>query len=147
MLSDRQKNFCYEYLKDFNAKYAAIRAGYSDKSVGQNAYLLLKNPLIIKFLGSLKKEHFEKAHLTVDEIIAELKATAFAPIDGKKIKAGNKIKALELLGRYLGMFNDRDKAPEFSEFKGRVFIEDKVENKSWEYINPNLLDLPPASEN
>ena len=147
VLSERQKNFCFEYLKDFNANQAAIRAGYSKKIDNHNAHLLLQNPLIIKFLGSLKKEHIEKAHLTIDEVVNELKSIAFAPVDDNRIKAENKIRALELLGRYLGMFNDRDKAPENSNIKVRIFIFDKVGGSSRELINPNLLNLPPASDN
>ncbi len=147
VLSERQKNFCYEYLKDFNANQAAIRAGYSKKIDNHNAHLLLQNPKIIEFLGSLKKEHIEKAHLTIEKVVNELESIAFASADDSRIKPENKIKALELLGRYLGIFNDRDRAPENSDIKLRIFIVDKVGNSSRELINPNLLNLPPASDN
>ena len=145
-LNDRQKNFCFEYLKDFNATQAAMRAGYSKKIDNHNAHLLLQNPLIIKFLGELKKQHIEKAHLTIDDIVNELKSIAFAPVDNNKIKTESKIRALELMGRYMGMFNDRDKAPQNSDIKVRIYIVDKAGNESRELINPNLLDLPPASD-
>ena len=31
-VTPKQRKFCYEYLKDLNAKAAAIRAGYSKKT-------------------------------------------------------------------------------------------------------------------
>ena len=40
-LTVKQERFCHEYLKDFNAAAAYIRAGYSPKGAQQNAYKLL----------------------------------------------------------------------------------------------------------
>ena len=36
-LTDKQKIFCKEYIKDFNATRAAIAAGYSKKGARQTA--------------------------------------------------------------------------------------------------------------
>ena len=43
-MTPRQKRFVEEYLVDLNATKAAIRAGYSARSAGHNAYALLKRP-------------------------------------------------------------------------------------------------------
>jgi phage terminase small subunit len=45
-LSDRQARFVHEYLIDQNASAAAGRAGYSDKTRGAQAALLMKNPAV-----------------------------------------------------------------------------------------------------
>ncbi|GAB2774263.1 hypothetical protein GCM10027275_16620 [Rhabdobacter roseus] len=42
-LTDKQKRFCDEYVLDFNATQAAIRAGYSEKSAREIACRLLTN--------------------------------------------------------------------------------------------------------
>ena len=45
-LTYKQKAFIQEYLLDFNATQAAIRAGYSDKWTNTNASKLLQNTTI-----------------------------------------------------------------------------------------------------
>ncbi|BDF57907.1 terminase small subunit [Christensenellaceae bacterium] len=42
-MTDRQKRFCTEYLKDLNATRAAIRAGYAPKYAGRSASHTMKN--------------------------------------------------------------------------------------------------------
>lgn len=43
MTSNKQKAFIEEYLKDFNATQAAIRAGYSEKTARSQGHRLLTN--------------------------------------------------------------------------------------------------------
>lgn len=47
-LSDKQRRFCDEYLVDFNATQAAIRAGYSEKSAYSIGWENLRKPEIIE---------------------------------------------------------------------------------------------------
>ncbi len=42
-MTDRQKRFCTEYLKDLNATQAAIRAGYAPKYADRSASRTMKN--------------------------------------------------------------------------------------------------------
>lgn len=42
-MTDRQKRFCSEYLKDLNATQAAIRAGYAPKYADRSASNTMKN--------------------------------------------------------------------------------------------------------
>jgi hypothetical protein len=53
-LSGKQHNFCLEYMKDFNAKAAAIRAGYTAKTASQASNLLLQNPLVKQRIVELR---------------------------------------------------------------------------------------------
>ena len=55
-LNDRQQRFVQEYCKDFNATQAAIRAGYSEKTAGQQAHELLKNPEIAEAIEERKEQ-------------------------------------------------------------------------------------------
>ncbi|MHB1688736.1 MAG: terminase small subunit [Ignavibacteriaceae bacterium] len=105
-ISEKQKMFCREYLKDFNGTQAAVRAGYSIKSARQQAADLLTKPNIFKFLETLKEKHVLKAELSVDSIINEFKSIGFASADGEVIKTSDKLKALEMLGKHLGMFKE-----------------------------------------
>ena len=49
-LTDKQKIFVYEYLIDFNATQAAIRAGYSKDTAGAIGAENLKKAQIQEFL-------------------------------------------------------------------------------------------------
>lgn len=51
-LTDKMTRFCEEYLVDFNATQAAIRAGYSVKTAGAIGAENLKKPQIRKFIDS-----------------------------------------------------------------------------------------------
>lgn len=50
-LTDKQRRFCEEYLKDFNATQAAIRAGYSEGTANVIGSENLAKPYIKEFLN------------------------------------------------------------------------------------------------
>ena len=109
-LSEKQKAFCREYLKDYNATQAYIRAGYTNSKHSHiYAYKLLQSIYIQQKLQELTAKQAEKAEITVEWIIQELKqmyercqSTLSAPgaIAGAT-------KQLELLGKHIGMWIDR----------------------------------------
>ena len=126
-ISEKRKRFCSEYLKDFNVRQAALRAGYSENMAKTTTYKFLKDPFILQFLKSMKVEHIEKAQLTVEAVLSEIQSIAFAIADGDLIKTADKLKALELLGRNLGMFSDKDLEPKTVRINVMITIVDKVE--------------------
>lgn len=71
-LTLRQQNFILEYLTDFNATQAAIRAGYSQKWANKTGPKLLKKKNIQKQINkikmTIKEEHKEKINSIVDEL-------------------------------------------------------------------------------
>ena len=99
-----QARFVQEYLVDLNATAAAKRAGYSPKtaySIGQEN---LKKPEIKSAIQQAKKARRER---TQDRILLELAAAAFADMSQSAetcLKWNNKLKALELLSKHLGLF-------------------------------------------
>lgn len=102
-MTAKQEAFAIEYLKDKNATQAAIRAGYSKKTAYSIGVQLLKKSDVREFLNSKQQEAAEKATITVESIAESLCAIAANPL----AKDADRIRAYELLGKYLGMFTDR----------------------------------------
>jgi phage terminase small subunit len=119
-LKEKQEAFCLEYIKDYNATQAAIRAGYSQKTartIGQENLTKLDISNRIKELQGTYKEDVKAE---IERIKQELRGIAFTGgedegIDKKKNKDGeilevsrkDKLKALELLGKHYSMFTER----------------------------------------
>lgn len=103
-LTEKQKRFCEEYLIDLNATQAAIRAGYSSKTASRIAIELLNKTHVSKYLAELMRKRSESTKITSEQVVKELEKIAFsdAEITGKE-----KMKALELLGKHLGMFQNQ----------------------------------------
>lgn len=104
-LNDRQKRFCEEYLIDRNATQAAIRAGYSEKTAHSIGNENLKKPEIEKYITELKEKQSKRTEITADKVLRELGMMAFSEVE--TITSKDKIKALELIGKHLGMFESK----------------------------------------
>lgn len=96
-VTEKQMLFCREYIIDFNAKQAAIRAGYPEKSAAVEAHKLLKTAPIQNYLSSIKKEVSDRLNVTVDDIMKELMSIGFSNIrdfidDDNKIKNLSSVK-------------------------------------------------------
>lgn len=76
-LTDKQRAFVLEYVKDWNATQAAIRAGYSEETAGSIGHENLKKPEIRQLID----RHFEDMGLTAERILAEQMVLAFANAD------------------------------------------------------------------
>jgi phage terminase small subunit len=71
-LTPQQIRFCAEYVRDLNGTQAAIRAGYSRKTAGSQAYDLLKSERIrdgISRASARKLLRMEDENITPDEIL------------------------------------------------------------------------------
>ena len=69
-LTDKQEAFCREYVIDWNATQAAIRAGYSKKTAGQIGEENLKKPEIDKRVQELKAEVLRKVEIKAEDVAA-----------------------------------------------------------------------------
>jgi hypothetical protein len=103
-LTPKQKKFCEEILVDDNATQAASRAGYSKKSAYSTGHDNLKNIEIQRYISELKEARSLRNQVTADRILQELATMAFAK---KGVNTGHKLKALGMLGKHVGIFDNQ----------------------------------------
>lgn len=96
MLNERQIRFCEEYLCDFNATKAAIRAGYTKNSAGQVGHELLKHHEIQLYLNDKKEKIYKKLEITQERVMEAYARLAF--YDPRKFydENGNLKKVIDL---------------------------------------------------
>ncbi|MCQ5364731.1 terminase small subunit [Anoxybacillus salavatliensis] len=76
-LTEKQKRFADEYLIDLNATQAAIRAGYSSKTAGEQASRLLKNVKVRAYIDERMAELSRRTGVNQERILRELARIAF----------------------------------------------------------------------
>ena len=87
-LTDKQKGFIDQYLIDRNATQAAIRAGYSAKTARSQGQRLLTKVDIKDLVNQKMTELEEKAGLTAERVMLEVKAIATSNImDGMEFNS------------------------------------------------------------
>lgn len=79
-LTGKQKRFCEEYIRDYNASRAAREAGYSDNTAGEIGYENLKKPEIKAFIRHLQENLAETAGISKLMVLEEYKKMAFSSI-------------------------------------------------------------------
>lgn len=72
-LNARQERFVLEYAISNNATQSAITAGYSERTAASQGHDLLKKPEIAAALATLRARAVERAELTQELVLRELK--------------------------------------------------------------------------
>ena len=142
-LNPQQRAFADEYIiNKGNAYQAAIKAGYSESYAKNADKKLLENGGISNYLKLRTAPILEKRWEKVDEVLEEIakyafkekRESIFKKIDnqtGEVIedvtiertpKDEESLKALELLGKYLKLFTDKQEV----ELQGAVVFEDDI---------------------
>lgn len=158
-LTEKQDQFCKEYLIDLNATQAAIRAGYSKESARDIGCENLTKPNIRARIGELIDERSKRTLVHADFIVENLVEVSqrclqkqpvmiFDPVqkamvqkedeDGNHVwefDSGGANKALELLGKHLKMFTDRVEQKNESVVTGKVVI-----------VTPNSTGIPLSND-
>ena len=114
-MNPKQSRFCEEYLIDMNATQAAIRAGYSARTARQIGDENLTKPDIAAAVAAGMAARSQRTAITQDKVLADLEAVKQNAMRQTTDKDGNitmanhmaALKACELQGRHLGMWNDR----------------------------------------
>jgi phage terminase small subunit len=131
-ISPKQERFCEEYLLDLNGTQAAVRAGYGEKGAKVRACELLAKPEIQERVAELKAEREKRVRIDRDYVLTRLQTVAErcmqqeAPVtrSGAPIlvetpsgqlaaayafDATGATRALDLLGRHIGLFEKDNK--------------------------------------
>ena len=122
-MTEKQRRFVEEYLIDLNITQAAIRAGYSAKSAARIGVKLVNKSQVQKAIEEAKVKRSKRVGITQDYVLGNLmeiveRCMQRAPvcnIKGEQIQdeQGRDVwqfngrdanKALDLLGKHLGMF-------------------------------------------
>ena len=106
-LSQRKAEFVMHYLATKNATESAKRCGYSEKSAYNQGYRFMKDYEVKKMLAFELKESKERNLKDHDQLIEQLKDEALGKVSGHT--GGSRLKALELLMKYYGMIDDKQK--------------------------------------
>ena len=106
-LTARQQRFVEEYLVDLNGTAAAQRAGYGQNSASSAAYRLLNLPHVAKAVKEAMRLRSLNLSVSQADVLEQLRNIAMgeaSDASGSALKVSNKLRALELLGKHLGMF-------------------------------------------
>ena len=119
-LTHKQRLFAEAYLANGGVgTEAALAAGYSPNpdTIKASAHQVVHHPKVAAYI----KERVAEKIATADEAMAELTAVAFAPwqdfvqvkygktgeVVDAKIMLADKVRALELIGKYHGLFREK----------------------------------------
>lgn len=104
-MTPKQERFVAEYLVDLNGTQAAIRAGYSRKTAGQQAEQLLKKLEIAAAVRNGQAKAAERAGRTAADVIAALWRESSETGIGASHSA--RVSALNVLAKHFGLLVDR----------------------------------------
>jgi phage terminase small subunit len=151
-LNEKQKAFCREYILDFNQTKAAIRAGYSKRSADRIGSRLMRKDEVKAYVAELKQIAADKAEITPEWVLSKLRRVVemglgneqtdvivkenVAPgvsstMSQKMTKADIAAakSALDLLGRYHGIFTDNTKVEHSGQIIKRVIKVNPTKDK------------------
>ncbi len=106
-LTARQARFVKEYLVDLNGTQAAIRAGYSEKTAQQTSSRLLLNVVVSAAVDAGAATQHAQLDLTAEKVLTELLGVGYAEVDTTDIRVSDKLRALELLAKHLGLCTEQ----------------------------------------
>ena len=98
-LTPKRERFIVEYLSDLNATKAAERAGYKHPNVQGSQ--LLAMPIVSEHIQSELENRSERLRVNSDWVVMRLEAEAIDLNNAASVR----VKALELLGKHLGLFS------------------------------------------
>ena len=122
----KRRLFALEYLVDLNGRKAAIRAGYAPKCAAVTASQLLSYPDVQAVVTEARGRLESKTKVTIERIIKELATLGFSNLAGKDNEQKalpSKVRALELLGKHLGMFPTKIDGDLRLKVQGKLSIE------------------------
>ena len=121
-MTDKQRRFADEYLIDLNAT-RAYRAAYPsvkrDETAATAGGRLLKNVEVAQYIQERMQERQARTNISQDRVLADLAAIAFET-DREIVGIRERLRALELLGKHLGMFERKKDALDIEEQEAQI---------------------------
>jgi phage terminase small subunit len=118
--TNKQKAFVREYVIDLNATQGAIRAGYKPHRAKEMGYKLTHNSTLKGLIALKLQAREKKTGIDAEFVLTSLKDIANKcmrlepvldnrgkPIGEYRFNATGSIRALELLGKTLGLFTEK----------------------------------------
>lgn len=81
----RHEKFCHEYIKDMNAKQAAIRTGYSEKTAKMQGSRLMTYDDIKSRIAELREAYLDENIMTAKQVEYELTRIALGLSNEKQV--------------------------------------------------------------
>ena len=121
-MTEKQRRFVNEYLIDLNAT-RAYRAAYPavkrDETAATAGGRLLKNVEVAQYIQERMQERQARTNISLDRVLADLAAIAFET-DREIVSVRERLRALELLGKHLGLFDPRKDELDREEQEARI---------------------------
>ena len=122
-LTARQRVFVAELARgSATPAAAAAAAGYSESNAAQAASRLMRNKLVQEALAQARRDEAERTGVSENYVIARLREI----VERVGTKDADLIRALELLGKYLGLWDAKGKPEEMG-----IKIEITQEAEEW----------------
>lgn len=103
-LTPKMEAFVEEYMIDLNASQACKRAGYKTGNPSKLGTQLLNHPLVSQAIEARKADRRERRELTAEYVLEKLISLTERNEENNPAVA---VRTLELLGRHLGLYKDR----------------------------------------
>lgn len=129
-LTPLQELFVSEYLKDFNASKAVLRAGYNSGNPNNMGSQLLNTPHVRARIQKVIEERKEKSFVNEDYVLRKIVNTLEKCEKDENFNATAVLRAAELLAKHLGMFVDKQ---EISGPNGGAIQTEKVTNDATDF--------------
>ena len=121
-MTEKQRRFADEYLIDLNATQA-YKAAYpsvkKDATAAQAASRMLRNVKVSEYIQERMKDRQARTEITQDMVLREIASIALVS-DLGAVSTKDKLRALELLGKHLGMFERKKDTLDIEEQEARI---------------------------
>lgn len=118
-LTEKQRRFCDEYLVDLNgtrAYMAVYPSVKKEQTASVCAAKLLRNAKVLAYLRESREEQQTRVQIRQDDVLRSIKEIA----EDADVKPQDRLRALELLGKHLGLFDRRKDELDRKEQEARI---------------------------
>lgn len=118
-LTEKQRRFCDEYLVDLNgtrAYMAVYPSVKKEQTASVCAAKLLRNAKVLAYLRESREEQQTRVQIRQDDVLRSIKEIA----EDVDVKPQDRLRALELLGKHLGLFDRRKDELDRKEQEARI---------------------------